>query len=211
MIQSLPYVTRPMEPGDIPSVVAIDQLSFPTPWPSSAYAYELNYAKDSRYTVLLRPGTPRSAPAKPKWRHWLLRSAGVFRDNGNIIGYLGVRRKKDASHISTIAVHPDWRCEGLGEYLLLLAIEQSLEQEAPRITLEVRASNRVAQNLYRKYGFRFSGTYRGYYRDGEDAWLMALEITGPGFQRRLAELRQASEQELRANRPTVGQTDSGAI
>ena len=211
MIQTLPCVTRPMEPGDIPSVVAIDRLSFPTPWPPSAYAYELNYAKDSRYYVLLRPSTPGSAPAEPKWRHWLRRSAGVFRDSGNIIGYLGVRRKKGSFHISTIAVHPDWRCKGLGEYLLLLIIEQGLEQKAPRITLEVRASNSVAQNLYRKFGFRFTGTHGGYYRDGEDAWLMALEITGPRFRRRLAELRQGSEQQLRANCLTVGQTDSGTI
>jgi len=211
MIQSLPYITRPMEPGDIPSVVAIDRLSFPTPWPPSAYAYELNFAKDSRYYVLLRPGTARSAPAESKWHNWLRRSARVIHDSGDIIGYLGTRRKKESVHISTIAIHPDWRCKGLGEYLLLQAIEQGLEQEVPRITLEVRASNTIAQNLYRKFGFRFTGTHCGYYRDGEDAWLMALEITGPRFQQYLAKMHHASEQRLRANHPTVGQTNSGTI
>jgi len=196
MIQSLPYITRPMKPDDIPSVVAIDRLSFPTPWPPSAYAYELNYARDSQYYVLLRPGSPKDEGKKPKWRHWLRSSVGVQRDTKDVIGYLGTRLREQSVHISTIAVHPDWRRKGLGELLLLLAMERGIELEAPKITLEVRPSNTIAQSLYRKYGFRFTGTHRGYYRDGEDAWLMAVDIANESYRRRLAVLRQGLEKRL---------------
>lgn len=41
------------------------------------------------------------------------------------------------------------------------------------MTLEVRASNEIAQNLYRKYGFKAYGRRKGYYQDnGEDAIIM---------------------------------------
>ena len=64
------------------------------------------------------------------------------------------------------------------------------------VTLEVRPSNQVAQHLYRKYGFRFTGVHAGYYRDGEDAWLMAVEIDRDAYRTRLAELRRNLELRL---------------
>jgi ribosomal-protein-alanine N-acetyltransferase len=100
-------------------------------------------------------------------------------------------------HISTIAVHPDWRGRGLGELLLLTAIDQSARMKRGKVTLEVRPSNKIAQSLYQKYGFRFTGVHEGYYRDGENAWLMAAEIDRAIYRQRLAELRRALEERLR--------------
>jgi len=84
----------------------------------------------------------------------------------------------------------------LGELLLLTALEKALELNARLVTLEVRASNHIAQHLYRKYGFRYTGVCRGYYRDGEDAWLMELDIQQSTYRIRLAELHRALRKQL---------------
>jgi ribosomal-protein-alanine N-acetyltransferase len=61
------------------------------------------------------------------------------------------------------------------------------------MTLEVRASNTTAQNLYRKYGFNHVGVRTGYYIDDkEDAIIMTTEnISSAAFQAHLNQLKQA--------------------
>jgi ribosomal-protein-alanine N-acetyltransferase len=195
MQEPWPYAIRPMEPGDIPSVVAIDQLSFPTPWSASSYAYELKHRNVSLFYVLLRPDSDGDPPPERGWRRWLYSATGR-RTQSRVIGYLGIRLRGSGIHISTIAIHPDWRGKGLGELLLLTAIEQATKMGRSVITLEVRPSNQIAQRLYQKYGFRFTGVHEGYYRDGENAWLMAVEIDQDAYRARLAKLRQVLESRL---------------
>ena len=43
------------------------------------------------------------------------------------------------------------------------------------MTLEVRRSNKIAQNLYHKLGFIDVGYRKRYYENSEDALIMALE------------------------------------
>ena len=203
---SPPYTIRPMEPGDIPAVVAIDRLSFPTPWPASSYLYELRHSGRSCFRVLLKPESSTTVHSERKWRS-LLRDVMSQPEGDRITGYVGFRRQDMEAHISTIAVHPEWRGRGLGELLLLTALEEALGLQVDLVTLEVRTSNRVAQRLYDKYGFQFTGTHRGYYRDGEDAWLMALRVDKNGYQMQLAELRRRLEKRLRRRQQVVGQRD----
>ena len=90
-----------------------------------------------------------------------------------MVGYGGFWALGDEAHISTIAVRPDWRGYGLGELLLAAMIDLAASLKARFVTLEVRASNLVAQNLYRKYLFEQAGLRRRYYRDNdEDALIM---------------------------------------
>jgi len=210
MNQSLPYTIRPMEPGDVPTVVAIEQLSFPTPWLASSFLYELSHSKQSFYYVLLKPKMDTPASSGQGWRRWLRGVMGL-QDKSRVIGYVGFRLRPAEAHISTIAVHPDRRGQGLGELLLLTAMEQALELGVSVMSLEVRPSNRVAQHLYRKYGFRFKGVHRGYYRDGESAWLMEVALNRDADRARLAGLRQVLEARLRCQRTGVGQNDGDTI
>lgn len=196
MQEPWPYGIRPMEPGDIPAVVAIDRLSFPTPWSVSSYAYELKNRNTSFFYVLLKPDSDDDPTPKRGWLHWLQSATGLGSQKSRVIGYLGIRLRESGTHISTIAVHPDWRGNGLGELLLLTAIELSAKMERGIVTLEVRPSNKTAQRLYQKYGFRFTGVQEGYYRDGENAWLMTVEIDRNVYRKRLAELRQELEARL---------------
>jgi ribosomal-protein-alanine N-acetyltransferase len=199
-----------MEPGDVPAVAAIERLAFPTPWPASSFLYELKHGRRSSYHVLLRPGTGGAVPRERGWRRWLRRVADRP-EKGRVIGYVGFRLRSTEAHISTIAVHPDWRGRGLGELLLLTALEKALELGGSVVSLEVRASNRVAQNLYRKYGFRFTSVRRGYYRDGEDAWLMEAEVGRGAYRARLVRLRQMLEARFRREQAGVGQNDADTL
>jgi len=205
MNHPLPYTIRPMEPGDVPTVVAIDQISFPTPWQASSYLYELRHPTRSSYHTLLKPATNEPAPSKQGWLHWLRGLMNPSKES-QVIGYVGFRFQPTEAHVSTIAVHPDWRGKGLGELLLLTAMEKALERGVSVVSLEVRPSNQVAQYLYHKYGFRFTGVHRGYYRDGEDAWLMEVEINRDIYRARLVELRRALEARLRSGRQTLDKT-----
>lgn len=210
MNQPLPYIIRPMEPDDVSTVVAIERLSFPMPWLASSFMYELSRSAQSFYYVLLRPRMGTTTSSTRGWRRWLRGGVGLP-DKSRVIGYVGFRFRPAEAHISTIAVHPDWRGNGLGELLLLTAMEQALELGISAATLEVRPSNRVAQRLYRKYGFRFKSVRRGYYRDGEDAWLMAVGVNRDAYLARLTVLRQALESRLHRPWTSVGQNGGDTL
>ena len=90
------------------------------------------------------------------------------------------------------------RGRGLGELMLVHLIDQAREMGAKRLTLEVRVSNNVAQELYRKYTFKEEGVRKRYYSDdGEDALIMWSDrIDEPAFTARFAEMRVKLESRL---------------
>ncbi len=106
----------------------------------------------------------------------------------------------DEAHITTIAVHPDFRGKGLGELELATLIQTAYKINAQRVTLEVRISNYIAQSLYRKYGFREEGKRPRYYSDNqEDALIMSTEeISSPSYKDRFQHLTSALYQRLEA-------------
>jgi ribosomal-protein-alanine N-acetyltransferase len=92
------------------------------------------------------------------------------------------------AHISTIAVHPDYRGNGWGEILLAGMVQRSITLHAGFVVLEVRVSNTSAQNLYRKYEFQTATVKPKYYRNNnEDAYDMRLDLSRPGIKERFAE------------------------
>jgi len=93
-----------------------------------------------------------------------------------LCGYSGFWLIGEEAHITTLAVRPDLRRRYLGELLLINDIERAQSVGASWLTLEVRVSNYVAQNLYFKYGFKNLGTRRKYYQDNdEDALVLWAE------------------------------------
>ncbi len=164
--ESVPFRVDPMRWEDIPEVMGIERRAFSMPWPMRAYEQELLRNPNAHYLVL-RPREVRAVglafppPRLP------------------ILGYGGFWLVPDEAHISTIAIDAPWRGRGLGELMFLALIEEAIALGANLITLEVRASNLVAQNLYRKYGLEVVGRRPRYYRDNnEDALLMSIEGVG---------------------------------
>ena len=79
----------------------------------------------------------------------------------------------DEAHITNIAVHPEYRGKKLGNMIVEALIEKAREIDIAEMTLEVRASNETAKNLYAKYGFKIAGIRKEYYQDNkEDAIIM---------------------------------------
>ena len=137
----------PMELVDVPAVHEIERLSFRTPWPAYAFEQELRGNRLARYVVA--------------------------RAGDRVVGFAGVWLMVDDAHVTTFAVHPDWRRQSIGRQLLLELAELSAAIGARRMTLEVRASNEAAQALYRSFGFEMTGRRPRYYTDdGEDALVM---------------------------------------
>lgn len=195
------YFIEPMVEEDIGQVQAVERQSFNTPWSTSTYRRELRHSASSRYIVV------RASPTQPPSRNTRqtlprrnilsmflpqLFPSDVSPSPYPIIGYGGLWLTESQAHITTIAVGRLQRGKGVGELLLNGLIDHALEMRASWMSLEVRVSNTVAQNLYRKYGFRPSGTRARYYTDnGEDALMMWTDpIQSPEYQTLLSELRQ---------------------
>lgn len=146
---------REMTLDDLPAVLEIDRQSFPTPWPERSYRFELTQ--------------------NPAAQLFVAENAEL-----EVVGFLGYWLIADEVHISTFAVRPEDREQGIGEQLLVSALITARGRGAALATLEVRESNRPAIELYQKLGFESVGRRDGYYRDnGEDALLMSLNQLDP--------------------------------
>lgn len=101
---------------------------------------------------------------------------------GKVVGYIAIMDlDRKTSKIVSFAVKREFRGKGIGKRLLSKAIERCREKGRSRMLLEVRVSNYVAQNLYKKMGFRVVEVIPNYYHDGEDAYLMALDLETQGL------------------------------
>jgi len=136
---------------DIPAVVQIDQASFSLPWPDSSFRYEVADNAAARCLV-------------------------AESDDGQVAAMIVSWMLVDELHIATFATHPSFRRQGMGSALLTEALADAKRLGARRAFLEVRASNGIARELYKKFGFEETGRRPRYYRDNaEDAILMTLE------------------------------------
>jgi ribosomal-protein-alanine N-acetyltransferase len=141
---------RRMRLEDVPAVHEIDMLSFSLPWSERSFRYEVTQ--------------------NPVSRGW------VAEVEGRIAAMLVLWLVVDEAHIATIAVHPDFRRQGIGEQILLSALRSAKDEGAQRAFLEVRAGNAAAQAMYKKYGFTITGVRPRYYKNNnEDAFLMDLD------------------------------------
>ncbi len=141
---------RRMTMEDVPAVHTIDMLSFSLPWPENSFRFEL-----------------RENPVSRSW---------VVETERRVAAMLVLWLIVDEAHIATIATHPDFRRKGIGEQLMIAALQSAREEGARCAFLEVRAGNVAAQAMYKKYGFVVAGVRQGYYKDNsEDAILMNLE------------------------------------
>lgn len=206
------YSIRRMVKEDLDQVTEIDREAFPSQWPPANYKQELQN-KTAHYLVLYDDTKTIDIPAKmpPKKKFniasllmpWIRQKSlenmslpPVTRQY--IIGFTGIWMLADEAHLTNIAVRLQYQGKGLGELLVIATIDLAAELKASFITLEVRASNLVAQNLYHKYGFVQMGIRRGYYLDNrEDAIIMSTDsISTESFQAQVNGLREALKKKL---------------
>lgn len=152
----------PMRWWHLESVFHIEEDIFSDePWTPSMFWSELAEYETRSYFV----ATAASTNSVPN------------RADDDIIGYAGLCVYPEEAFVQTIAVRRDWQRQGVGTLLLRTLIGQASSRGAPRLELEVRADNYVAQHLYETHGFRRVGVRKGYYQHGRtDAVLMSLDL-----------------------------------
>ena len=144
-------ICRDMKMADVEAVHEVEVSAFPDPWSLASFKNEMKN-KLAKYIV-------------------------AEDDDGKIVGYIGVWYIIDEAHINNVAVHKDYRGKHIGSMLMEYLIKRCEEDSIDSITLEVRSSNEIAQNLYRKYGFKPGGIRKEYYSDNrEDAIIMWKQI-----------------------------------
>lgn len=187
---------RPMQAADIPQILDIERQSFPTMWPQTVYQREMKN-KMARYLVAYEPSAEHADAPQPSdlpgMRRLVHRFIGGLPDtsdtNDRILGVVGLWLMVGDAHIVTIAVRPECRRQGIGEVLLVAAIETAIRERQDEVTLEYRISSDAARALYEKYGFRQVGVRAKYYSDTqEDAVLMTTpELRSNAYRQLLIE------------------------
>ncbi|MEB2283023.1 ribosomal protein S18-alanine N-acetyltransferase [Lysinibacillus xylanilyticus] len=143
---------RKMVSEDVPAVYEIELATFPAPWTLDSFYYEVH---------------------ENQYAHYVL---AIDEDN-NIIGFCGMWMVIDAAQITNVAVIEAARGRGIGEGLMREVMRIAREHTMEVMSLEVRVTNTVAQNLYRKLDFQDGGIRKGYYTDnGEDALVMWVNL-----------------------------------
>ena len=142
------YEISLMTAADIDGMHAIEETTFASPWSRASLEAELTNAC-ARYLVA--------------------------RMDGEVVGYAGMWLVIDEGHVTNVAVRADRRGLGIGRELMKRLIQLAADSGMIWMTLEVRRSNKVAQNLYHSFGFVDVGYRKRYYENQEDALLMGLE------------------------------------
>ena len=151
------YTVRRMREEDIPQVVEIEKIAFSRPWTKSIFkaALLLPYAA---YYVAVEDTPGEKSGADP---------------HEKVVGMCGVKKIFEEGDISNVAVHPAYRDRGISRKMLDVLMREARADGVQAFTLEVRAGNVIAVNLYESLGFRTEGVRPRFYDDPvEDGLIM---------------------------------------
>jgi len=145
-----------LQPGHIPAILEIEKHANAAPWSERSFENELTH------------------------EHGVFLVAFIGAD---LVGYAGMWLVVDEAHITTVAVDPEFRRQGIARRLMVELLARAHDAGMLGATLEVRAGNEAAIGLYEALGFVRSAVRRRYYPDNkEDAvvmWLYDLERALP--------------------------------
>ena len=139
---------RPMTEEDLDQVLIIEREAFQDHWTREAYLYDLN---ENPFPSLV-----------------------IYEE----IGVIGYYILFEDGQITTIAVLKEHRRKKIADQLMTYAIDACNQEGCCVLSLEVRVSNEPAIHLYKKHGFETVNIRKGYYENGEDAYLMLKALGG---------------------------------
>jgi ribosomal-protein-alanine N-acetyltransferase len=144
---------QPITEAFLPAVLDLDRLCFNGLWTPEGYQREIDSPNSELIAIV-----PHPSPLTP---------------HSSLLGYACFWAILDEAHITIVAVHPDYRRQGLGHLLLYSLLVRACQRGMERATLEVRISNQSAIALYQTYGFKIAGQRKRYYTDtDEDALIL---------------------------------------
>ncbi len=134
---------------DLAQVLALENACYDYPWTAE------NFLGEFRRNISLALG---------------------LKQNGRLVAHCFFWLMPPEIHLLNLAVSPDFRGQGLARCLLANLKNVARRSDSECIFLEVRPSNEGAISLYTSEGFEFTGRRPDYYEDGEDAFLMTLDL-----------------------------------
>lgn len=138
-----------MQEQHVVQVAELEKLCFIDPWDENSVASELT--------------NPLSL--------WLVALEGE-----RVLGYIGSQTVLDESDMMNVAVHPDYRGQGIAAKLIEALVEKLRLRGSRCLSLEVRASNETAVRVYQRLDFQQVGRRKNYYRrPKEDALILRKE------------------------------------
>ena len=141
----------PMNEHHVSQIALLERECFADPWSQQSIASELH--------------NPLSV--------WLVAQQGQ-----TLLGYVGSQTCLDETDMMNIAVFPASRRQGVARALIDALVSALRERGSKQLTLEVRASNGPARQLYESLGFLQVGLRKNYYRNPkEDALILRKEWT----------------------------------
>ena len=141
----------PMNEHHVPQIALLERECFADPWSQQSIASELH--------------NPLSL--------WL-----VAQEGQTLLGYVGSQTCLYETDMMNIAVFPASRRQGVARALIEALVSALRQRGSKQLTLEVRASNGPARQLYESLGFLQVGLRKNYYRNPkEDALILRKEWT----------------------------------
>ena len=144
---------RPLVEDDLKQVLMIETQSYPQPWSKTAFEAELG---------------------KPYTRALALTDDET---DSIVIGYIVYWVQTDGISLLNVTVDPKWRGFGFGMKLMQAMIKEAVQEDIPRIVLEVRESNKSAISLYQSIGFTITHERKRFYSNGETALVMEIKTS----------------------------------
>ena len=142
-------ILETMNAAHVAQIARLEKICFSDPWSERSIASELDN----------------------KLAFWLVATEGE-----TVAGYIGSQTVMDETDMMNVAVHPDFRRQGIAEALVNGLVKQLKDMGSHCLTLEVRASNVPAISLYEKLGFTEIGRRKNYFRNPrEDALILRKE------------------------------------
>jgi ribosomal-protein-alanine N-acetyltransferase len=143
-------IIRNIQEEDLPAILEIEKISFTAPWSEQDFLNEI-YKKNA------------------------LSKVAVF--DGNVIGYICVNYRLHESHILNLAVHPDFRRQGVATILMAEVTKELQKRGCAFMYLKVRVSSTGTQRFYELLGFKVESIRKKYYDNpDEDALVMVRRL-----------------------------------
>jgi len=144
---------REMREEDLPLILKMEEELFPSsPWNEEQFLYEMH---ENPFANLI-----------------------VLEEEDKIAGYADYWITYEMAQIADIGVGKEFQGKGYGQMMMDEIVRKAVEAECENISLEVRVSNVPALGLYEKNGFIHAAVRKGYYDNGEDAYLLVKPIGG---------------------------------
>ena len=168
-VAATPVVIEGMRRRHLRRVLDIEAQVYPRPWTATVFQSELALVRSGRRCYV------------------------VARQDASVAGYAGLMLDTDEAHVTNIAVDPHRHRQGIGRILLAHLVGVARSKGFTAMTLEVRVTNRAAQELYRGFGFVPAGIRRRYYENTDDAIVMwCHDLDGEDMTRRLEQVGAAT-------------------